>query len=85
MWSDDEVEVLLNITNEYKIKKATDSINWESVKSKYSDILELLKDALSDDEETQEKDISSKDFPRKKDEITNLVLTSKLKLYLSSS
>ena len=55
LWNDDKVELLLNITNEYKVKKAADGIDWESVKSKYSDILELLKDALPDDEETQKR------------------------------
>ena len=80
LWSNDEVKLLLNTTNEYKVKKAANGINWESVKSNYNDILELLKDALSDDEETQERDISSKDFLHNKDKITKQVLTSKLKV-----
>ena len=79
LWSDDEVELLSNITNEYKVKKVANAIDWESVKNKNSDILELLKDAFSDDEETQERNILSKDLPHKKDEIMKQVLTSKLK------
>ena len=49
------MELVLNIANEYKVKKAANGIDWEFVKSKYSDILELLKDALPDDEETRER------------------------------
>ena len=54
LWSNDELELVLNIANEYKVKKAANSIDWEFVKSKYSDNMELLKDALPDDEETRE-------------------------------
>ena len=32
----DEVELLLNVVSDYKIKKSTESIDWESVKSKYT-------------------------------------------------
>ena len=31
VWSDDEVELLLNIANDYKASKAAESVNWESV------------------------------------------------------
>ena len=79
LWSNDEVELLLNITNEYKVKKVANAVDWEYVKNKNSDILELLKDTFSDDEETQERNILSKDLPHKKDEIMKQVLTSKLK------
>ena len=65
-----------------KLRKLQNAINWESVKNKNSDILELLKNALSDEEETQERNILSKDFPHKKDEIMKQVFTSKLKAIL---
>ena len=32
IWSDDEVELLLNIANNYKTSKAAKSVDWESVK-----------------------------------------------------
>ena len=35
VWSDDEAELLLNVSIEYKVVKAAESIDWESVKSKY--------------------------------------------------
>ena len=38
-WTDDDVELLLNIVNEYKVKKAGESVDWESCQSKYADIL----------------------------------------------
>ena len=49
IWSDDEVELLLNIANDYKASKAAESVNWESVKSKYGDICDLFIAALPAD------------------------------------
>ena len=40
-WADDEVELLLKVTNEYKVQKSTKSVDWESVQSKYGDILDV--------------------------------------------
>ena len=55
LWTDDEVELLLNITHEYKTAKAAECTDWESVKSKYADILDLFKEHSpgSDDERKQ--------------------------------
>ena len=50
IWTDDEVELLLNVSNEYKVSKASESVDWESVKSKYSDIYDLFVAALPDDD-----------------------------------
>ena len=36
--TDDEAELLLNVTIEYKTAKAAESVDWESVKSKYANI-----------------------------------------------
>ena len=41
VWTDDEVQLLLEVTNDYKVSKAAKNIDWESCKSKYTDILEL--------------------------------------------
>ena len=30
-WTDDEVELLLKVTNEYKVSKTADNVDWESV------------------------------------------------------
>ena len=42
LWTDDEVELLLNVTLEYKVGRATENVNWESCQMKYSDILDLF-------------------------------------------
>ncbi|XP_047453544.1 uncharacterized protein si:ch211-174j14.2 [Mugil cephalus] len=40
VWTDDEVELLLRITLEYKASKFQDNVDWESCQSKYADIME---------------------------------------------
>ena len=76
-WSDDEVELLLNVTYEYKTSKAAESTDWESIKSKYSDIFNLFKERLPEsDDERKEID---KDYPHKKEDVSMQALTSKLK------
>ena len=65
IWSDDEVELLLNIANDYKASKAAESVNWESVKSKYGDICDLFIAALPADNS----DVM-RSFPHKKEEVT---------------
>ena len=40
IWSDDEVGLLLNVTNEYKAVISIENIDWESCQSRYGDILE---------------------------------------------
>ena len=42
VWMDDEVKLLLKVTHEYKVKKAGENVDWESVRSKYSDFWEQL-------------------------------------------
>ena len=64
VWTNNKVELLLKITHEYKVKKAGENVDWESVRSKYSDIWEQLKRQLPpDSEEARE---IGKDLPRKK-------------------
>lgn len=75
VWSDDEAELLLNIVNDYKVAKATDSIDWESVKSKYKDIHELFISALP----TERTADNTHTFPHNKEELTQSVIASKLK------
>ena len=53
VWADDEVELLLKVTHKYKVKKAGKSVDWESVRSKYSDIWEQLKQQLPSDSEVE--------------------------------
>ena len=39
-WTDDEVELLLTVTKEYKTKQIAKRIDWESCVDKYGEILE---------------------------------------------
>ena len=76
-WTDDEAELLLKIMRDYKISKAAESIDWESIQSKYADILELM---LLEYPETPEAARElNKDYPHKRNEITKHVLMTKLK------
>ena len=50
-WTNDEAELLLNVTHDYKIKHLTDGTCWESVRLKYGDILDLYKKELPRNEE----------------------------------
>lgn len=67
-WTDDEAELLLTVTNEYKVKKMEENIDWESVKTKYEDILKLMKEELP--ATVQESSDSIKDYPHTKEEMT---------------
>ena len=73
-WTDDEVELLLKVTNEYKVSKTADNVDWESVQKKYSDILDRFKNELE-----KASGSSGKDYPHKREEITKQCLTNKLK------
>ena len=77
VWTDDEVQLLLEVTNDYKVSKAAKNIDWESCQSKYTDILELYREHYpSSQEESSE---IEKEYPHKKEDITKVILTSKLK------
>ena len=41
-WTDNEDDFLLNVTHDYKVKKISENVDWESVKTKYDNILPLL-------------------------------------------
>ena len=73
-WTDDETELLLKVTLEYKVSKAASWIDWIS---KYADIWQLLRVQLPDS--LKEAKELAKDYPHSKDEITKQVVTSKLK------
>ena len=77
IWTDDEAQLLLDVAHDYKLKHLSEGICWESVKSKYSDILDLFRKELPQNEEQAR--ILFKDYPHKPDEVSKEVLTSKLK------
>ena len=75
IWTDDEVQLLLTVTNEYKVAKSFESIDWESIQSKYGDILERFKLQYPD----TERNSCGKDFPHNVSEIKKQVVATKLK------
>ena len=76
VWSDDEVELLLNITNEYKVEKLLNAIDWESVTSKYAEITNRFIEVVEDYRASSED--SSKDYRHFGEEITTEKVATKL-------
>lgn len=76
MWTDDEVDLLLSVVLEYKLSKTAENIDWETCQSKYSDILDLFLSQYPSPENAAE---IGKEFPHKEDELTKVILTSKMK------
>ena len=74
-WTDDETELLLDITLEYKPEKIANGIDWESIRSKYVDIWVRFSAELT----RMIEESTPGDFPHKPEEITKAMLTSKLK------
>ena len=77
VWTDDEVELLLTVTHQYKVQKLMETVDWESIKFKYDDILTKLREELPATEE--EAKSLQKDYPHTKEKITKAILTTKLK------
>ena len=75
-WSDDEVELLLSTTIDYKTSKEIENIDWESCQSKYHDIHERFIELYPTPEEAK---ALGKEYPHSKTQMTKVILTSKLK------
>jgi hypothetical protein len=41
-WSDDDIEVMIQASIDYKSKKEYEGLDWESVRTKYDDISKLM-------------------------------------------
>ena len=74
IWSDDEVELLLNVANDYKASKIAESIDWESMRSKYKDIFEIFVNSLPEEQYDP-----LNNFPHIKESIKLSNIASKLK------
>ena len=72
VWTDDESELLLNVTQDYKVQQLADGTAWESVKTKYDDILKLFTNKLP--ENAQQAVILAKVYPHNREEITKEIL-----------
>ena len=43
IWSDDEIELLLNVVLEYKTARTMENVDWETCQTKYVNILDLFR------------------------------------------
>ena len=75
-WTDDETELLLSITADYRTQNIAEGLDWESIQNKYSDIAERMVEALR---KYNERDGSGKDYKHKPEEITKEKVATKLK------
>ena len=78
VWSDDEVELLLHVTNDYKVSKAMENFDWESCQSKYSDIFDAYQEQYPSKEEAES---MGNMFSHSKDELTKGYCNYKIKEY----
>ncbi|KAK9538689.1 hypothetical protein VZT92_003846 [Zoarces viviparus] len=75
-WTDDEVELLLKVTHEYKVVNAAQNTDWESLHNKYGDILTRFLGHYPAPADAMH---MGKDYPHSKDELTKVKLTTKIK------
>lgn len=71
-WTVDESE-LLTVMEEYRVQQLAEGTSWESVKSKYNDILKIFRDHLPENEE------DTSVLAKERSEITKDTLSAKLK------
>lgn len=75
-WTDDEVELLLRVTIDYKTAKMMENVDWESVQTKYQDILDKY---LAQYPSPEDAAALGKDYPHSKEDMNKTILTSKMK------
>ncbi|TDG97485.1 hypothetical protein EPR50_G00226550 [Perca flavescens] len=76
VWTDDEVELLLKVTQEYKEDRAAVNVDWESLQTKYGDIFERYQENYPSLEEAK---AMGKEYPHSRNEITKVQLATKIK------
>ena len=81
VWTDDESELLLSVTLQFKAQKSAEEIDWESVRSKYNDIFMLFREALP----ATPGEACGKDYPHECDAVHKLTLSTKFKKIFESS
>ena len=60
-WPDEETTLLLHVASSYKTDKTTEGKDWESVRTKYEDLLELFIERYPTNEE-----VNPEQFPNSK-------------------
>lgn len=76
VWSDEEVELLLQTTLNYKTSKAQQGIDWESCQSKYTDIWTSFIEQYPTPADGQPRSTA---YPHTPDEVVKTQISSKLK------
>ncbi|XP_017276271.2 uncharacterized protein LOC108238585 [Kryptolebias marmoratus] len=74
VWTDDEVELLLRVTLNYKTAREKDGVDWESCQSKYADIMDAFQAQYP-----ARSMAGGKDFPHQIRNISKAQVTSKIK------
>jgi hypothetical protein len=74
-WTDDETQLLLSVTLEYKTDQIADGADWESIRSKYGDIWKRFNTQLTAFIEEG----SVGEFTHEPEAITKAMVASKLK------
>lgn len=74
VWTDDEVELLLRVTLDYKVEKYQQNVDWESYSSKYGDITLAFRQHYPSGDMA-----AGKDFSHDTNSITKVQVTAKLK------
>ncbi|KAK2564276.1 hypothetical protein P5673_012531 [Acropora cervicornis] len=77
IWTDDEVELLLKVTMEYKTSNAMENVARESTRTMYNDILKHFNEQYPSSENALS---VGKDYPHKRGDLSKSVLMSKLKM-----
>ncbi|KAM4581210.1 uncharacterized protein PAE49_005816 [Odontesthes bonariensis] len=75
VWTDDEVELLLRVTLEYKTTRYEENVDWETCQNKYQDIAVAFRQQYT----TGDAAAAGKDFPHEPSTITKTQITAKLK------
>ena len=71
VWTDDEIQLLLETVREFKAEKAYESIDWESIKTKYDKITENFLKNLPREKSTE--------YPHNPDQFSRDKIASKIK------
>ncbi|KAM4536227.1 uncharacterized protein PAE49_020877 [Odontesthes bonariensis] len=75
VWTDDEVELLLRVSLDYKTARYQENIDWETCQNKYRDITVAFQQQYN----TGDAAAAGKDFPHEPSNITKTPITAKLK------
>ena len=70
IWTDDEVELLLKVSIEYKTSKTNENSHWESWQSKFRDILHLFNEQYPSTENAQ---AIGKEYPHNHGELSKSI------------